>query len=355
MKRIAIDVTPLTSEHQYRGIGNYTRKLVDALQKYDKNYEYLLTSKGQKIPPCDLLHYPYFEPFYLTLPMIKQVKTVVTVHDMIPFVFADQYPRGIRGELKWQIQKKSLMGVKAIITDSENSKEDIMRFTSYPKEKIYVIPLAAGEAFRELPKDAEKLTSAKKTYHLPDTFFLYVGDVNVNKNIPRLIEAFHDVSKEHKDAHLVLIGRAFGNTHLPETKEIMHIVKTLDLEKRVIRISELATDDEDDLVSIYNLATCYIQPSLYEGFGIPVLEAMACGVPCLVAQTSSLPEVAGTAAVYLDPFDREDMARKMEYMLTVDAKDYDALKKRSLDQAKKFHWEKTGRETTRVYEEVCRT
>src|SRR3990170_1826783 len=314
MKRIAIDVTTLTSEDQYRGIGIYTRKLVDALQKYGKGDEYLLTSRGQKIPPCDIIHYTYFEPFFLTLPMMKPAKTVVTVHDMIPFVFADQYPRGIRGEIKWQIQKKSLMGVKAIITDSENSKEDIMRFTSYPKERMYVIPLAPGEAFRLLPEETEELASAKKTYHLPDTFFLYVGDVNVNKNIPRLIEAFHDVHLKHKDAHLVLIGRAFGNTHLPETKEIMHLIKTLDLETVVMRISELSTEDEDDLVAIYNLATCYIQPSLYEGFGIPVLEAMACGVPCLVAQTSSLPEVAGTAAVYLDPFDKEDIAQKMEYM-----------------------------------------
>ena len=122
-----------------------------------------------------------------------------------------------------------------------------------------------------------------------------------------------------------------------------------------MRISELSTEDEDDLVAIYNLATCYIQPSLYEGFGIPVLEAMACVVPCLVAQTSSLPEVAGTAAVYLGPLDKEDIAQKMEYMLTVDAKDYNTLKTRSLDQAKKFHWEKTAQETMRVYEEVCRT
>ena len=123
--KIAIDITPLESAHRARGVGVYTKNLIDALETYGKQHTYLYFTGHQLVPPdADVVHYPYFDPFFLTLPLVKPKPTVVTVHDLIPLVFPYKFPAGIRGNIKWQVQKLSLHGAKRIIADSNSSKND---------------------------------------------------------------------------------------------------------------------------------------------------------------------------------------------------------------------------------------
>lgn len=344
--KITIDVSPLHSTHQYRGIGSYTRNLVDALKKVDKKNEYLSISKDEEINQLnpDIIHYPYFDFFQLTLPLKKIKPTVVTIYDVIPLIFTKHFPPGLKGKLKLEIQKHSLRGVKAIITISENSKKDIVKYFGIAKEKIFVTYLAAGKEFKKLEIRSLKL-GIKQKYQLPDTFALYVGDVNYHKNIPGLIRA---MAKINKTVSLVLAGKAFKEEELKETKEIVQLIKELKLRDRIKLLGYLP---ESELVAVYNLATVYCQPSFYEGFGLPVLEAMACGCPVVTANTGSLPEICGSAAVMIDPYDVSDIARGINRAVENKSIRNDLINK-GFKQVNKFSWEKTAQKTLAVYNQV---
>ncbi len=344
--KVAIDATPLETDHKKRGIGIYTRNLVEALRRVDKVNEYILFTKGQKLPKVDLVHHPYFDLFFLTLPLKKPYKTIVTIHDLIPLVFPQFYPPGLRGRIKFQIQKFSARGVSAIITDSENSKKDIIRFLKFPEEKIFVVYLAAEEIFKPVTNH-QFLIDIKSKHKLPDRFILYVGDVNLHKNLKRLLAAVKEVNWP-----LVAVGEALTNENLAETKDLLAEIKKLKIEKQILRLGFVK---EEDLVGIYNLATLLVEPSLYEGFGLPVLEAMSCGVPVAASATSSLPEVGGDAPVYFNSNSQEEMIEAIEKIINWRENDpakYDELKRKGIAKAKKFSWEKTARETTKVYEKV---
>src|SRR3972149_154950 len=217
--KIAIDVSPLQTEHRARGVGFYLEHLKKALVKYHSENTYIFFVRGEKLSEdIDLIHFPYFEPFFLALPLYKKFKTVVTVHDLTPIVFNQNFPRGIKGEIKWQMQKFSLRKSNRIITDSNCSKNDIVKYVGINRDLIDVIYLAAGEKFRkleigpdgsfhsgsrtnEIPLDTCKL-EIKKRYKLPSSFVLYVGDVTWNKNLPRLIDAIKTT-----DIPLVMVGK----------------------------------------------------------------------------------------------------------------------------------------------------
>jgi glycosyltransferase involved in cell wall biosynthesis len=352
--KISIDTSPLKSGHQFRGIGIYTKRLIEALKKVDKKNEYLFINHQSSIisHQIDLVHYPYFDLFFLTLPLKKPWPTVVTIHDVIPLVFPKKYPKGIKGWIKFQVQKFSLKSAQAVITDSENSKKDIVRYLGYPKDKIYVIPLAPGEEFKKLvinhPPAGEAGWSLviKQKYQLPDAFVLYVGDVNWNKNVPGLIRAFKKIKKS--GFQLVLIGKAFEDESLSETKKIIRLIEQLNLSNRT---KILGFVPDEDLVAIYNLATCYCQPSFYEGFCLPVLEAMACGTPVVCGKTSSLPEVVGEAGVFVNPEDDNDIAKGLKKVLENKAI-YNRLRKKGFKRVKQYSWPKTARETINVYQKV---
>src|SRR5690606_8255299 len=141
----------------------------------------------------DLLHIPYFDPFFIHLPLQKKSKLVVTVHDLTPLVFPDIFPAGIKGNLKWQFNKRLLAKADGIITDSHASATDIHRLTGIPKNKIHTVYLAAGEEFKKMENGKWKM-EIKEKYGLPDRFVLYVGDVTANKNLPRLIDAIKEAN-----------------------------------------------------------------------------------------------------------------------------------------------------------------
>lgn len=343
--KVVIDISQLHPLALKRGVGFYTLNLFKSLKELkDKNQFFLQKNKKEKIK-ADLIHYPYFDPFFLTLPLVKNKPTVVTIHDLTLLKFPQYYPSGVRGKIKWQIQKISLKGVKAIITDSKNSKKDIEKIIGFPKEKIFVVYLACGKEFKKLKVKSSK-SKVKEKYRLPDDFILYVGDLNWNKNVKGLIQAFKKLKV--KSLKLVLVGEAFVNPELLEAKEIKRMIKEWQLEDKILILGFIPTRD---LVAIYNLATLYVQPSFYEGFGLPVLEAMSCGCPVLSSNQASLPEVGERAVEYFNPYKKKELVEKLFFLLSNKEK-LKELSIKGLKQAKKFFWKKTALETKKIYEKV---
>lgn len=343
---IAIDVTPLHSGHSGRGIGTYTRNLVSALASHEGQHTYSMFTHRQGIPQgADIVHVPYFDPFFLTLPLLKQKPTVVTVHDLIPLVFPDRFPAGLRGSLKWQIQKWSLRGAKRIVTDSGNSKDDIERICGIGAENIDVVYLAPDPSYRRITS-AGTLAQVRKKFLLPKEYILYVGDVNWNKNIIGLLDAFDQLrtKKRYADLKLVLVGDAFLLPGLKEVREINRYVEDHQLERVVIRPGKVSLDS---LAALYSMALAYVQPSFYEGFGLPVLEAFACGCPVVSTNVSSLREIAGPA-ILVSP-SAKDLAEGMERAATADRENQ---VKRQYEWVKQFTWKQTANMTVRAYEKV---
>ncbi|MBI4137412.1 glycosyltransferase family 4 protein, partial [Candidatus Roizmanbacteria bacterium] len=247
-------------------------------------------------------------------------------------------------------QKRDLRKVSAVITDSHNSKKDIVRHLNIPAEKISVVHLAADEQFRKLSSGQLKRMNLSQIYSLPERFLLYVGDVNWNKNLSRLISAFSSVTD--RNVSLVMVGKALTDESTPETRSIIEQIKKKGLQNKILRLGFLP---KDHLVGIYNTAIGYIQPSLYEGFGLPVLEAMQCGIPVISSTTSSLSELTGQAVISIDPLHSSSILEGITTLLYLEKKDREKLVKAGYEQVKKFSWEKVAHDTAAVYRHVCQT
>lgn len=348
---IAIDISPISNreniQHRVRGVGSYIRELQKHLPEYFPDNLYTFFTRGEKLPEdVNILHIPYFEPFFLTLPFALADKTVVTVHDLTPFVFPKNFPTGIKGQLKWRMQRYLLKKTSAIIADSQSSKEDIIKYTGIPDKRIEVVYLAPSESFKQI-SDKKTLHAIKIKYNLPEKFVLYVGDVTWNKNLPRLVEA-----ARKENIPFVMVGKAlvekeydFSN---PWNQDLLIVQKMIAESKSIIRLGFVATED---LVGIYNLASMFVMPSLYEGFGLPILEAMSCGCPVVTTKEGSLKEVAGEAAYFVNAYDTEDIAEGVKKVFL--SQDLQAeLSKKGLQQAKKFTWKNTVRRTVDVYKMI---
>ncbi len=350
--KVAIDISPLKTghflQHRVRGTGVYLENLRSALERYHPEHSYQFFSRGESVAyDTDIVHYPYFEPFFLTLPFRKKIKTVVTVHDLTPFVFPKQFPSGLKGNLKWKIQKWNLKKVDAIITDSESSKKDIVRFTGFDSSKVFAVYLASEAVFKKRIVSQKEKNLFKEKYHLPDSFALYVGDVTWNKNLPRLL---HAVQKAQ--IPLVMVGKALIEKDFdranPWNQDLTKVQELIKKERCVISPGFIPTED---LIKFYNSATFFIMPSLYEGFGLPILEAMSCGCPVITSKEGSLAEVAGDAALYVSAYDVESITSGMKKLFD-DHKLQESLSQKSLERAKHFTWEKTAKETVSVYEKI---
>ncbi|MEK7502700.1 MAG: glycosyltransferase family 1 protein [Patescibacteria group bacterium] len=363
--KIAIDTSPIEGksslQHRVRGTGFYTKNLIESLQKYDSKNAYTFFNRGETLPaarlpagqgrqelPKDIgiVHYPYFEPFFLTLPVFNENPFVVTVHDLTPFVFPQNFPIGIKGKLKWQIQKLALKKAKRIVTDSISSKNDIIKYAGIPENKIDVVYLAAGDKFRKLKIENLKLKIARK-YDLPEKFALYVGDVTWNKNLPRLVEA-----SIKADVPLVMTGKTLLSTDFdkdnPWNQDLVKVQKLSEGNKNIIRIGFVS---DQDLVVLYNIAAVFVMPSIYEGFGLPVLEAMSCGCPVVTSREGSLTEVAGDAAFYVDAYDVDSISDGIRKVFS-DTRLRKELSEKGIVQAQKFSWKKTARNTIDTYKYI---
>ncbi len=345
--KIAIDVSPLSSGHKVRGVGFYIEYLKKALLEYFPENKYQFFTKGDNIEKdTDIVHYPYFEPFFLSLPFIKRHKTIVTVHDLTPIIFPQHFPPGLKGSLRWQIQKYNLRRVDGVITDSCTSQEDIARILGINKKQINVTYLAASEEYMRLQPGIWRQEIIKK-YNLPEKFVLYVGDVTWNKNLPRLIEAVKEINLT-----LVMVGKALAESSFDSTnpwnKDILAVQKMIKGDKRFVTLGFVPTAD---LAMLYNIATVFVFPSIYEGFGLPIVEAMQSGCPVVLSKEGCLPEIGGEAVYYVNPCDTSSIANGIGEVF-FSGKVQKDLSEKGLRQAKKFSWKKTAEETIRTYQRV---
>lgn len=345
---IAVDITPISdkknSRHKVRGVGMYIKFLVENLERFDRENSYTFFTRGDVLPfNIDIVHYPYFDPFFQTLPFKKKHKTVVTVHDLTPIVFEKHFPSGIKGKIFWSIQKKLLKRVEHIITDSNNSKKDIVRIVGVSEKKVSAVYLAAGEEFRRL-EIGDWGFNIKQKYTLPERFFLYVGDATWNKNLPRLVSVMKKLGLP-----LVMVGKALVSGDLDKknawNKDLVYVQKEIAGNNLFYPLGFLQTKE---LVALYNLAEALIMPSIYEGFGFPVLEAMKCGCPVITSRGGSLPEVGGDSILYIDCLDEKSMADTIQKIFN-NKKLQEEFRKKGFLQAKKFTIEKTVMKTIEVY------
>lgn len=368
-----IGINALFLELPGTGSGQYTRHLLEALAKVDPATEYLLFSPGPisntqypisnwtklwfeqvafplacRRSDLDLAHVPYFAS-----PLFPTVPTVVTIHDLIPLLLP-AYRGSLLVRTYTRLVAAAARKAEAIITVSKASKRDIVRHLHIPPERIHVTYEAAGEAFQPVEDEAQ-LAAIRQKYALPERYLLYLGGFDQRKNLSTLLRAFallvnkqtHRVLSLSKEARLVIAGQLPGRD-TPRFPDPRRLVRELGVEERVTFTGWVPEEDKPALLSG---ATAFVFPSLYEGFGLPPLEAMACGTPVIASNRSSLPEVVGQGGVLVEPTDVEALAGAMEALLTDDALRAE-LQQKALAQAAKFSWQQTALETLAVYRKV---
>ena len=367
--RIAIDVR----KYNDFGIGTYVRNLVHHLGRIDQETEYVLLCRPQDqgriqvaspnfrtvvepAPPysiseqvripmtllrehIDLFHAPHY-----VLPPAIHCRSVVTIHDCIHLMF----PQYLPGRLAHAYAKLQLWTAAhrsdRVLTVSEASKLDILRRFRVPADKITVVYNAIDERLSHEPTD-EDVERVSVRYQLKDPFALYVGNIKPHKNLERLIEAFHQLRQESafETLKLVIIG--------DEISKYQGLRRAVHVHKLHKHVRFLGFVPLETLSVLYRLASVFVFPSLYEGFGLPPLEAMYYGTPVVTSNVSSLPEVVGDAAMLVDPYSSESIADGMRRVLT-DEHLRASLRERGMARAREFSWERSVRRIREVYGEV---
>jgi alpha-1,3-rhamnosyl/mannosyltransferase len=280
---------------------------------------------------ADVYHTPYYiAPYLVPGPM------VVTVHDAISSRYP-QYMPGLLPRISYEVAMRMALGAaRRVITVSRASRDDLIRFFGVDPHKITVIPEAADAWYS--PQSAEEVARVRARYALPPRYVLYLGTNKPHKNLVRLVEAWAQVNDP---ALLVLAGRED-----PRYPAVRVAVQRLGLGGRVRILGQVA---ENDLPGLYSGAVLFVFPSLYEGFGLPVLEAMACGTPVLCSETPALVEIAQGAAVMVNPLDVAGLASALRTLLR-DRERREDLRLRGLARAAHYSWKRAARETLQVYE-----
>jgi len=370
--RIGIDYT--AAVRQGAGIGRYTRELVRALAKLDRSHHYVLfaAAGGQRLAdgdwppnfqtrwvplsdrslailwhrlqlplwvelatgPVDIFHSPDF-----ILPPVRRAKTLVTVHDLSFIRVPECADPNLRAYLN-KVVPRSVDRADLILADSQNTKDDLVELLSAESDRIEVVYPGVEERFRPIEHQA-LLEGVRRRYNLPPRFVLGLGTLQPRKNFITLIEAFADLRFAICDLHLVIVG---GKGWLYEG--IFATVERLGLEDKVVFPGFVA---DEALPALYNLADLFVFPSLYEGFGLPPLEAMACGTPVVTSNSSSLPEVVGEAGLMVEATDIETLTEAMRRVLEDSALRARMIAK-GLEQARKFTWEKAAAKLLSLYE-----
>jgi glycosyltransferase involved in cell wall biosynthesis len=329
--------------------GYYSKKLLQASLKPSKSNLKSIITKNPLIKKLarELLNLAsrlspssfdlYWQPNFIPNSGVKTEKIVTSIHDFSFILYRDFHPK----ERIEYIEKYFFNNVAKsdmIITGSEYTKREILQRLAFKEDKIKVIPHGINHELFKV------YYNIKLDFELPKKYILSVGSIEPRKNLIGLLKAYTLLDKQLKQEYkLVLVG--FKGW---ENREIMEII-----EKNRESIHYLGFIADKELAQVYNLATCFVFPSFYEGFGLPPLEAMACGTPVISSNTSSLPEVGGEAVVYCNPHNTDDIKEKIEILLT-DKKLQQELIAKGLNQAKKFSWEKSAQEHLTVFNEVIK-
>lgn len=368
--RIGIDATALPAE--LYGAGNYIVQLAHALPRVDSSNAYIFFVKSSQSalfdPTCaevvpilvgsrisriaweqmqlpalarqhrlDVLHSPHY-----TMPLTKPCPSVVTLHDMTFSLYPELHLWYKRLFFNSMIPL-AVRRADALIAVSASTRADTIRLLHAAPEKIFSIPYGIDPAFHPIAA-AATLSGTRAKYHLPEKFVLYVGNLEPRKNLPALVRAFASIAASHRDTKLVLAGSR-GWKDAP----VFAAVNKLGLTDVVLFPGFIP---QADLPAVYSLARAFVYPSLYEGFGLPVLEAMACGLPVITSNLSSLPEIVEDAGILIDPRSERELADALRQILT-DGALHERLASRGLKRAAKFSWERTARETLAVYQRAA--
>ncbi len=295
-------------------------------------WTHLCLSAEMLVHPPDVL----FVPSHV-LPLIHPKKSVVTVHDLGYHHYPGAHTPGQRRYLAAST-RYHVKTAAQIIADSRATRDDLVRIYGADPARITVVHLGVAPDLRPL-RDAGKIAAVKAKYGIDRDYILYIGTLHPRKNLVRLIEAFGKSASDSPGKQLVLGGKKGWLYH-----DIWERVRTLGLQKRVILTGFI---DDVDLAALYSGATAFVMPSLYEGFCIPVLEAMACQTPVMCSNTSSLPEVVGDAAYTFDPLDTAAIAAALTRLGSDDAL-RSTLIARGIRRVKRFTWENCARQTLAV-------
>lgn len=351
--RIAILADPL--DNQYAGIHVYTKELIRALVKYDKENEYILIRQKNQddfpgLKQVVVPNYPIYTGFqvlrfFLIFPLIlrrlkvdavlepahfgpfnlpRRIKRITVIHDLTPIRFPSLH-RWYSQTLQRIFLKGILKRADLIITNSENTSRDVLEYIPECQEKTKRIYLGKDGIYKP-----ENLPAVIEKYNLTHPYFLFTGTLEPRKNLLVLLQAytkFRNYSK--RNIGLIIVGKTGWKAD--------DILAALDQHPYRNDIQRLGYVERDELPTIYSHALALIYPSIYEGFGLPVLEAMACGTPCILSNSSSLPELGGNAALYFDPKDSETLTKLM-IQLETDPVLQKEMKKKSLRQAELFSW-----------------
>jgi glycosyltransferase involved in cell wall biosynthesis len=298
----------------------------------------------------DILHSPHY-----TRPLLLPCASVVTFHDMTFFLLPQVHTHAKRLFFPAAI-RFSARFADALIAVSENTRQDAIRLLNIPQNKIHTTPNGISSAFQPI-KDVELQRICQKKYGLPDKFILFVGTIEPRKNLPILLQAYRqllDLSaglslQPYEPPPLVIVGKMGwmmdGKEHRPELHQI---INQLDLTERVLLTGYISAED---LPIVYNLANIFVYPSIYEGFGLPPLEAMACGTPVITTDSSAMAETVGDAAILTPPNDAQALAQAM-YSLLRDENLQTKLSHKGRSQAARFNWQRTAQLTLKVYQQL---
>lgn len=370
--RIGIDYT--AAVRQVAGIGRYTRGLIRALAELDHETPYVLFSAGRdadarpwpanfatrsmplsdrhlsiiwqrlRLPlpiewltgALDLFHSPDF-----VLPPVRHARTVLTVHDLsflrYPECFSPPLLRYLLSAVPRSVERADL-----VLADSENTRDDLIELLGVPPERIRVVYAGVEPEFA--PSLQAEIEAVRERYSIQRPYLLGVGTLQPRKNFRRLIEAYHLLRQERSIPHQLVIAGGRGWLYEP----ILEAIESHGLQEDVRLIGFV---DDTDLPALYTGADLFAFPSLYEGFGIPVLEAMACGTPVVAADASSLPEVAGEAALLVSPTDIEALAEALWLGLD-DSELRETLRARGWEQCRRFTWSASAQQLLASYTDL---
>lgn len=368
--RIGIDARAI----HLQGIGRYIRELIRHLARVDTRNQYIIYfptvehMDENKIDnpnfQCVLVPYqiytvkeqlylPYFlykdklDLFHsttsLAIPLLRTCRHVITLHDLLLKI----HPEFLPSKLSWvYFQITNWWAIKfadKIITISDFTSKELSALYPKSRHKITTIHNGVSAEFQVI-KDKEVLENVKKKYGITKDYILYVGTYKENKNLPTLVKAYAQLPHHMRHSYyLVIVGKQ--STRYPE---VPALIKQLGIESTVICINHVR---EEDLPVFYSGATVFVFPSIYEGFGLPIIEAMACGAPVVASNQASIPEIATDAAILTDPLNVKGMSGAV-YDVLSNPQLRKMLVEKGLERAKSFSWEKTARETMQLYCDV---
>ncbi|QCX33435.1 glycosyltransferase family 4 protein [Caloramator sp. E03] len=354
------------------GIGTYTQQVLKYILKLDTENEYILYWCGTNykdmylnpnitISIASKKHHRFFEEYFIPeniknksidiyhvpqngigLPHKKNCLYISTIHDLIPYIMPETVGRGYLKRFIAQMPE-IIQNSDMIITVSEFSKKDIMRIFDVDEYRIKVTPLAADSCFMPIDKNTAK-EFIKNNYSIEYNYILYLGGFSPRKNVKSLIVAYSRIFKDiQRDIKLVILGPSKD-----DHSYLIELCTSLGIKDNVIFTGFVPYEH---LPYFYNASTIFVYPSLYEGFGLPPLEAMSCKVPVITSNISSIPEVTGDGAILINPFDTEDLKCAIERLLENENLRYEIAQKGFL-RSKEFSWIKTAKNTLNIYKET---